>query len=171
MIEIIHRALTRGEAVRLHEELKTTPNILGYTVRELERLLDVHVAEVNGDFAGVCFCVDLSQNWTEVAALYVLPEFRGAGVGKMLFDKVWKCVQARQRHVYILSRNSQVIGWMSELGMTVDADLWRAPLAVHWFMARYMASRHRYAESIRKRRAIARCPPLRQGIKKYVKSG
>ena len=51
-MEITRRPLTRAEALRLHEELKTTPNILGYTVRELERLSDVQVAEVEGGVRG-----------------------------------------------------------------------------------------------------------------------
>lgn len=167
MPQIVHRSLTRTEAHRLHHELKTTPNILGYTVRELERLSDVQVAELKGGFAGACWSVDLIQGWTEVAALYVLPEFRGSGVGKMLFHTAWERAQQRKRHVYVLSRNPQVVKWMRELGMTMDGKLWRAPLAVHWYMQRYMASWHRSVESVRKWKAIAKCPPLVQGIKKY----
>ena len=166
-MEITHRPLTRAEALRLHGELKTTPNILGYTVRELERLTDVQVAEAGGEFAGVCFSVDLAAGWTEIAALYVLPEFRGCGVGAGLFRAAWERTQERQRHVYVLSRNPQVVGWMRELGMAVDGRLWRAPLAVHWYMQCYMASRHRFAESVRKGREIRKCPPLLQGIKKF----
>ena len=171
MFEITHRPLTRSEAARLHQEMKTTPNIFGYTVRELERLSDVYVAEVAQGFAGVCFSVDLSGGWTEIAALYVLPEFRGSGIGAKLFEAAWERLQNRRRHAYILSRNPQVIGWMRERGMTVNGRLWYAPTAVHWYMVRYMASWHRSAESLRKRRAIGQCPPLLQGIKKYAPLG
>ena len=168
MIEIVHRPLTRAEAERLHDALKDTPNILGYTVRELERLSDVYVAEVERCFAGVCFSIDLAQNWTEIAVLFVLPKFRGRGIGAALFDAAWERAQQRCRHVYVLSRNPQVVGWMRARGMVMDGNLWRTPLAVHWYMARYMASRHRWAESFRKRRAIRRCPPLMQGMKKQA---
>ena len=169
-MKIIHRPLTHDEALRLHRELKTTPNILGYTVRELERLSDVQVAEVAGEFAGMCFSVDLAQGWTDIAALYVLPDFRGAGVGADLFHAAWERAQERRRHVYVLSRNPQVVGWMRELGMTVDGKLWRAPLAVHWYMQRHMASWYRGVESVRKGREIGRCPPLLQGIKRYART-
>lgn len=167
-MEITHRPLTHSEALRLHQELKTTPNILGYTVRELERLSDVHVAEVGGEFAGLCFSVDLMGGWTEIAALYVLPSFRGRGIGADLFHAAWERARERRRHVYILSRNPQVVGWMRDLDMVVDGNLWRAPLAVHWYMQRYMASWHRSVEGVRKSREIRRCPPLLQGIKRYV---
>ena len=166
-MKITHRPLTRAEALTLHRELKTTPNILGYTVRELERLSDVQVAEVEGEFAGVCFSVDLAAGWTEIAALYVLPEFRGLGIGVALFHAAWERAQGRRRHVYVLSRNPQVVGWMQERGMAVDGKLWRAPLAVHWYMQCYMASWYRVAESVRKGKEIGQCPPLLQGIKKY----
>ena len=166
-MRIIHRPLTRAEALRLHQELKTTPNILGYTVRELERLSDVQVAEAEGEFAGVCFSVDLAAGWTEIAALYVLPDFRGRGIGAALFRAAWARTQERERHVYVLSRNPQVVEWMRELGMTVDGKLWRAPIAVHWYMQCYMSSRHRFAESVRKGGEIRKCPPLLQGIKRH----
>ena len=120
-----------------------------------------------GEFAGVCFSVDLAAGWTEIAALYVLPDFRGLGIGAALFRAAWERAQRRKRHVYVLSRNPQVVEWMRGLGMTVDGKLWRAPPAVHWYMQCYMMSWHRFAESIHKGGAIRKCPPLLQGIKRF----
>ena len=168
MVEITHRPLTRAEALCLHRELRSTPNILGYTVRELERQTDVQVAEADGEFAGMCFSVDLAGGWTDIAALYVLPACRGGGVGAALFGAAWERAEARRRHIYVLSRNPQVVGWMRARGMAVDGRLWRAPLAVHWHMQRHMASWHRAVESVRKAREISRCPPLRHGMKRYT---
>ena len=167
MTEIIHRPLMQAEAVRVHLALKDTPNILGYTVQELTRLLDVYAAEAEGQFAGLCFSVDLGRNWTEIAAVCVLPEFRGRGIGHALFQAAWERAQKRRRHVYMLSRNPQVIEWMSARGMEVGGKMRRAPLAVHWHLARHMASGYRMTEGFRKRKAIGQCPPLLQGIKKY----
>ena len=168
MTEIVHRPLTQAEALQVHGALKDTPNILGYTVRELTRLSDVYAAEEDGQFAGVCFSVDLRQNWTEIAALCVLPEFRGRGIGKALFDAAWDRAQARRRHVYVLSRNPQVIGWMQGQGMDIGGKWRDAPLTVHWYMARHMASGYRMTEGFRKRKSIKQCPPLLQGIKKFA---
>lgn len=58
-ITLVQRALTRQEALCLHEELKTTPNIFGYTQEELLRFRDVLIAEVEGIFAGACLSKDL----------------------------------------------------------------------------------------------------------------
>ncbi len=168
---ITHRRLTEDEARLLHEELKTTPNILGYTVWELKRLTDVQVAEVDGAFAGVCFSIDLAAGWTEIAVLYVLPAFRGQGIGKTLFDAAWQRAEERGRHLYIMSRNPQVITWMQERGMTVNGQIWRAPLPVHWYMQFYMASWHRTVESLRKWRAIQAGASLVHGIKKAPPKG
>ena len=168
MTEIIHRPLTQSEAALVHLALKDTPNILGYTVRELTRLSDVYAATADGQFAGMCFSVDLRQNWTEIAAVCVLPEFRGRGIGHALFNAAWEQAQARRRHVYVLSRNPQVIGWMTARGMEVGGKMRDAPLVVHWHLARHMASGYRMTEGFRKRKAIRECPPLLQGIKKYV---
>ena len=165
MAEIVHRRLTLAEARLLHDALKETPNILGYTVRELLRLTDVFVADAEGgELAGVCFSVDMAQNWTEIAAVFVFPAFRGQGVGAALFDAAWDRAIARRRHLYLLSRNPQVVEWMRTRGMEVSEAGWKAPLAVHWYMAGYMASRHRWSESFRKRKALSQCPPLMQGL-------
>ena len=169
MPTLTHRPLTDLEAELLHRELKSTPNILGYTIGELRRLTDVQVAEQEARFAGVCFSVDLRGKWTEIAALYVLPEFRGLGLGERLFEAASRRAQERRRHVYVLSRNPQVIAWMREAGMTIDTQHWRAPPAVHWYLLGYMASRYRIAESVRKRKAMRDCPALVQGIKKAAK--
>ena len=166
MREIVHRPLTLAEAEQVHAALRETPNILGYTVRELLRLSDVFAAEADGAFAGVCFSVDMGQRWTEIAAVFVLPEFQGRGIGTVLFAAAWDRGWARGRHLYVLSRNPQVVGWMEARGMKVSAVGGKAPLAVHWYMAGYMASRHRWAESFRKRKAIRACPALVQGIKR-----
>ncbi len=166
MTSLIHRPLTLAEARQVHAALRDTPNILGYTVRELTRLSDVYVAEADGVFAGLCFSVDMAQNWTEIAALFVLPRFRGRGMGDALFAAAWERAWTRKRHLYVLSRNPQVVGWMEARRMEVSAVGWKAPLAVHWYMARYMASRYRWAEGFRKRKAIRASSPLMQGIKR-----
>lgn len=167
MTDIVHRPLTLAEARLVHEALKETPNILGYTVRELLALDDVFVAEVDGGvLAGVCFSVDMAQNWTEIAVLFVFPAFEGQGLGTALFDAAWMQAEKRRRHLYLLSRNPQVVKWMRGRGMEVSEAGWKAPLAVHWYMSGYMASRHRWTESFRKRKALSQCPPLMQGIKK-----
>ncbi len=165
MTEIITRPLTQAEAEQVHAALKDTPNILGYTVRELTRLPDVYAAEAEGRFAGLCFSVDLGQNWTEIAAVCVLPQFRGRGIGHALFQAAWARAQARRRHVFVLSRNPQVISWMDAQGMKGGGKMRDAPLAVHWHLARHLASGYRIAEGFRKRKAIGQCPPLLQGIK------
>lgn len=166
MREIVHRTLTPAEARLIHAALKDTPNILGYTVRELLHWPDVSVAEADGTFAGACLSVDITRNWTEIAALLVLPPFRGRGIGEALFAAAWNRGWTRGRHLYVLSRNPQVVTWMEARGMDTSAVGWEAPAAVHWYMARHMASRHRWAEGFRKRTAIRACPPLMQGIKR-----
>jgi GNAT superfamily N-acetyltransferase len=147
---LIHRRLTRSEAIQLHEELKTTPNILGYTVREIEGFRDAFVAEVEGVFAGVCVSKDLLFGWTDIAVLYVLPAFRGRGLGTELYTAAWQRASQRSRHIFTLSRSPQVIHLMKRFGMDITGSMWRAPLAFHLHMNRHMMSLHRMREAIRK---------------------
>ena len=161
---LMQRSLTPAEAQCVHQELKSTPNILGYTKRELLRLRDVWVVTSEGRLAGVCASVNLPAQWTEIMFLYVLPAFRGQGLGKRLFDEAWNLAQRQRRHIYVLSRNPQVIGWMSERGMTISSRFWAAPWPVQWHMHRHMTSWYRCREQLRKWREIRQCPSLKQGI-------
>ncbi len=163
---IIRRRLTPDEARQVHHALRETPNILGYTVRELLDLTDVFVAEEDGLFAGLCFSADMGRRWTEIAALLVLPHFRGQGLGNALFSAAWDRAWRRGRHVYVLSRNPQVVGWMKARGMDIAQAGRKVPFAVHGHLARHMASGYRWREGFRKRQAIHACPPLIQGIKR-----
>lgn len=150
-ITLEHRRLTPDEALLLHHELKTTTNIFGYTVPELLRFRDVVIAQSSeGVFAGACLSKDLAWGWTDVAALYVLPAFRGRGVGTRLYADAFEQAWARGRHVFTLSRNPQVIRLMARFGMKLSRSLWKAPLAVHLHMNRHMMSGYRLREMLRK---------------------
>jgi GNAT superfamily N-acetyltransferase len=158
------RFLTATEATLLHQELKTTPNILGYTVSELRRWPDALVWESAGTLAAVCLCVELAEGWMEISAIYVLPAFRGHGLGRRLFTFAVQRAVLQNQQVCVLSRNPQVISWMQAEGLTVSDGLRRAPLPVRTHLRRHMAHPYRWAEALRKFPQICRCPPLVYGV-------
>ncbi len=148
---LVFRTLTPEEAGVLHEELKTTPNILGYTVPELLRFREVVVAhDAEGIFAGACLSKDLAFGWTDVAVLYVFPAFRGRGIAARLYEDAFARACGRGRHVFTLSRSPQVIRLMERFGMKMTRSLWRAPLAFHLYMNGHMMSVYRTREMLRK---------------------
>ncbi len=157
-IRLERRPLTSAEADRLHHELKTTPNILGYTPRELLAFGSGFVAVVDdasddvsgATFAGACLSKDLLWNWTDIALLYVLPAFRGRGISTTLFTEAFADAQTRGRHVFTLSRTPQVIHLMERLGIATTRTSWMAPLAVHLDMNWHMMSLYRWREAFRK---------------------
>jgi GNAT superfamily N-acetyltransferase len=150
-LTLTHRRLSRGEATALHEDLKSTPNILGYTASELLRFQDVLVASAaDGAFAGACINKDLAFGWTDIAVVYVLPAFRGRGAGTLLYTAAWESARSRGRHIVTLSRSPAVIHLMERLGMRITHSPWKAPLAFHLEMNRHMMSLYRVRESFRK---------------------
>ena len=167
MSPLVLRSLTPQEARTLHEELKTTPNILGYTVRELLGFQEAFVAEAAGVFAGVCLSKDLRFGWTDIAALYVLPEFRGRGLGTELYQAAWRRAEERRRHIITLSRSPTVVSLMERSGMAVSPSMRRAPFAMHLYMQCHMTSLYRTREALRKFRAMRDAPPLRCGVKRF----
>ncbi len=153
---LLRRQLTPAEAACLHEELRSTPNILGYMPGELLRFTDVLVAEVSsgggitGDFAGACLSKDLLFGWTDISVLYVLPAFRSRGISSLLFTAAFANARKRNRHIYTLSRSPQVIHLMERLGMQITSAVWKAPFAVHWETQWHLSSWYRFREAIRK---------------------
>ena len=145
-----HRPLSLEEAQTLHELIRLTPNILGYLTRELLRFRDVWVAEADGAFAGACLSVDLPFGWTEIAVLYVVEEFRGKGIGGALFERACRTIESRGRHIFVISRTPSVLKMMGDRGMVLQKDFLKAPLAVHIYNQKYMASCYRTVEMFRK---------------------
>lgn len=148
------RKLTPSEATCIHEELKSTANILGYTIPELLRFSQVIVAFAESDgsenLAGVCLLKDLLWGWTEISVVYVLPGFRGRGISSHLFTTAFGDAQDRKRHIYVLSRSPEVIHLMKRLGMETTCSVWNAPLSVHLEMNRHMMNLYRWREASRK---------------------
>jgi len=163
---LVFRTLTPEEARVLHEELKTTPNILGYTVPELLRFRQVVVAEAGNVFVGACLSKDLAFGWTDIAVLYVLPAFRGRKIGTLLYAAAFEKVRRRGRHVFTLSRSPEVIGLMERFGLELTRSVWRAPFAFHLYMNQHMTSVYRIKESIRKAASLKNSHPLVAGTKK-----
>jgi len=155
-IRLENRPLTVDEATILHHELKTTPNILGYSVKELTDFGTgiVAVAETDSGsaFAGVCLCKDLLWNWSDIAVLYVLPAFRGARISSRLFAAAFDALQERKRHVFVLSRTPQIIRLMEARQMRISKSGFAAPLAVHIDINLHMANGYRWREAIRKQK-------------------
>ena len=164
---LVHRSLTAAEAVLLHAELKTTPNILGYTVREITGFRDVLVAEVEGSLAGVCVSKDLLFGWTDIAVLYVLPAFRGRRIGTELYTAAWQRADERGRHIFTLSRSPEVIHLMERFGMEISDSMWKAPPAVHLHMNQHMMSAYRITEMYRKMSWIKSSARMVGGVKRY----
>ncbi len=164
---LVRRPLTLEEARVLHEELKTTPNILGYTVPELLRFREVIVVhDAEGAFAGACLSKDLAFGWTDIAVLYVLPAFRGRKIGTLLYAAAFEKARRRGRHVFTLSRSPEVIGLMERFGLELTRSVWRAPFAFHLYMNQHMTSVYRIKESIRKAASLKNSHPLVAGTKK-----
>lgn len=113
---IIYRKLSKQEITVLANEVKSTPNIIGLTRKEWTDLGKVFVSEVSGELAGVCADKDLGFGWSEIADLVVLEKSRGLGLGRELFNTVFKHAKASHKHIYAVSRNPLVVAMMRKSG-------------------------------------------------------
>lgn len=98
---IIHRAiLALGEALGTANKIASTPDILAREGLAPGRAFEGLVAEVDGQFAGMCLYLPVFSTWLGrpgiyVQDLYVGERFRGMKIGEALIRRVARIGRAR----------------------------------------------------------------------------
>jgi len=158
------RALTRDEAVRLSAAIRKTPNILGYPPKELQGFPDCLIATLeDGTFAGVCLTKHLAGVWSEIAVVYVFPEFRGQGIGTALFQAGFRKLQSADQRILCISREPIILRRMEAAGMRY-ISAWRLPFSIHVVKFWYMQSVYRQCEAFRKIAVFRGQPAFRTAV-------
>ncbi|MEA5569273.1 GNAT family N-acetyltransferase [Anabaena sp. UHCC 0399] len=158
MIKICKRKITQSEAELLIREIKLTPNIIGYSLTEWMDAEHIIVAEnEDGKMLGVCLNYDFHEHWSKIAALFVFEEFRGKGIGKLLFYEAYKDAEIRHKNVYTISANRMVIKMMEDLNFLLFHSLLDLPTIVsqyrfnfYWHSLGWVVNFYRIKEIIRK---------------------
>ncbi|MCC5622565.1 GNAT family N-acetyltransferase, partial [Nostoc sp. CHAB 5715] len=128
MFKVLKRKVTIPEAEVLIKQIKMTPYIMGYCLKEWVEAEHIIVAEnENCSLMGACLNYDFSQDWNKIAALFVLEEFRGQGIGRYLFYESVKDAIERNKNVYTISSNPIIIKMMKELGFVTFESLFKFP--------------------------------------------
>ncbi|NEO03845.1 MAG: GNAT family N-acetyltransferase [Moorea sp. SIO3I7] len=110
MITVLKRKVSKSEAELLVKAIKSTPNIIGYSLKEWLEAEHVIVSEnEKGNLLGACLNYDINRDWYKIGALFVFKEFRGQGIGKSLFYKSVEDAVQRGKNVYTISSNPIVI--------------------------------------------------------------
>ncbi len=74
------------------------------------------VARVDGKVVGVCR-VSREENFNELNALYVLPDYLGQGIGTQLWNEAHTFLDARKvTYVYVATYNARAIRFYEKLG-------------------------------------------------------
>jgi len=89
-----------AEYEKLADQIKTTENELRKTLFGNDRFVEILLAEVNGQIVGQAlffknFSTFLGKPGIYLEDLYVRPEMRGKGIGKMLLDKIISIAKER----------------------------------------------------------------------------
>lgn len=159
MFQIIKRKLTEAEARLVVKEIKSTPYIVGYSFQEWMTAENILVAEDEAsNLLGVCLNYDFDKDWYKIAALFVLEEYRGRGIGKALFYKSVRDGLERQKNVYTITANLMVIKMMKDLDFCLFKSLFALPdnyknhqLYFYLHHLRWIMNLYRIREIIRKK--------------------
>lgn len=170
--QILKRRLSFSESSLLVENIKKTPNIIGYTVQEWMRSEHSFLALTGDTLIGACLNYDFHQRWRKVAALIVIEEYRSNGAGKALFYESCNDAIAAGKSIYTVSANPIVIEMMNELGFqtfpSIIALARKYPIygiSILLHSLRWLVSWYRIKETVRKAFQYSRDSGFTFGIK------
>lgn len=149
-VQTIQKKLTKQEAKIVQKEIRQSPDITGYSLRELLRLKKVFKAFISNEFAGACANFDFGRNWTELSAYIVFAQHRNQGIGKLLFQTAYKDAIKRKKNIYIVSRNPAMIKIFRKENFQIITSFWQLPLAVIIDTFIFAISWYRVKEFLRK---------------------
>lgn len=169
---ILRSALSRGEAQKLMDSIRSTPNITGYSLGEWLDPANVLVARSQtGTLMGACLVTHFGWKWSEIAVLYVFEPFRGYGVGRSLFAQA--LVEFSQRHLLVISRNPSVMRMAKHSEFTILNSLSNLGQGYqkYWltlnivYEVTWLGNFYRLQEIMRKSRVYPNQLPFEYGLK------
>jgi len=149
-IKITQEKFLESEAKIVQSEIAKSPDITGYSLRELLGFESVFKAYSDGEFAGACINFDFGERWTELSGFVVLPKFRGQGIGRALYQTAWEDAVNRKRNIYVVSRHPAMQKIMCRSDLKIIAEFRKLPRAIRLHSLRFAISWYRLLEAIRK---------------------
>ena len=113
-----------AEFEKLADQINTTENELRKTLFGEDRFVEILLAEFNGEIVGQAlffknFSTFLGKPGIYLEDLYVKPEMRGKGIGKMLLDKIISIAKERNYgrvEWSVLNWNEPAIDFYKKIG-------------------------------------------------------
>ena len=149
-VKIIEKAFNKQEAKIIQAEIRKSPDITGYSLRELLGFKNIFKAYKNQEFAGACINFDFGESWTELSGFIVLPKFRGRGIGRLLYKSAFADAENRKRNIYVVSRNPAMQRIIRESDLKIISDFRRLPQVIRLHSLSFIVSWYRVIEAIRK---------------------
>jgi len=172
--KIIKRKLNENEIALMVAEIKKTPHISAYSKLEWKNCQNLFVAQNDeGEMLGACLNDDFQKSWTEIAALFVLENYRGVGIGKELFKMSLIDIIARKRNVLAMSNNPFVVKMMKEYRLETFDSLENLPdpyrqhsfILNSFYEIRWFLNWYRITEIIRKKFVFGAKAKFTYGLK------
>lgn len=162
-MKIVRRKLTEKEAESFCSDIRKTPNITGYTIKELSAFDPAYIAEVSGRTVGIATYLDIDEEWRDFAVFFVKNEYRGSKIGSKLFETVVAEAKEDGRNLYVTTRTPETIHLAEKFGFewvnyrNLPTEIRRKNLTVY-------LNRYRVAEFFRKLFVYRNLKPFRFAV-------
>jgi GNAT superfamily N-acetyltransferase len=160
------RSLTLGETVPLIQSIANEPNITGYSTREWMRSRDVFLLydKEHHRIAAAILVHHLLSRWSEIAVVYVYPEYRGLNLATILLQQTIETLRFKQRKYIIYYSDSRMENLLNRCGFTTSSgDNSVLHLRTSWrvyfstiYKPQWLCNLYRIKELHRKRRHFSK---------------
>jgi GNAT superfamily N-acetyltransferase len=168
------RSLTQEEAVHLIRRIADEPNITGYNIREWTRSRDIFLLYdlAQRRVAATVLVHHLLGRWSEIAVVYVFPEYRSMNLATQLLQQTIYTIRFEPRSYVIYYADAKMERLLSRCGFTIfDTEQsifrfhtpWRLYFSV-LYKPQWLSNLYRIKEIYRKRRHFAKRFDFKIGI-------
>jgi GNAT superfamily N-acetyltransferase len=165
--KIVKRRLTEEEIAFLMNAIKETPTVTGFSENEWRNFDGVFVAEVDNRFVGVITLANTFGNWVNMPASYLLPEYRGLGIGNALYAAAVKAAMRKKKDICAIIDSEIAENILRQNRVQIYESFFELPFLVMLFNMAHVLNCYRIYEFIRKRIVFPAERKLTYGIKLY----
>jgi GNAT superfamily N-acetyltransferase len=163
-MEIQRRPLTAQEADQIVGDIRFCPDITGYSKEEWMGGKDIFalVDLADGKLLGAILVHHLAFKWSEIAVVFVRPEYRGCGLGRYMLPTVLRTLVHTRRRLLIFFSDERMRSVVTDCGFeTYDSPqaffarhFWRGVFLRYVYKPQWLANSYRRRELRRKKRCF-----------------
>lgn len=108
--------MTSSLAKHISQITRSEPRLLYYSPRDIQKNINnnrILTFDKKGKLAGFVFWHQFN-NWAEISAIYIKPEFRNKGYSRKIFEDLYEKMKDKNNKIVIFTSSPKIIGLLKK---------------------------------------------------------